>query len=149
MIHDMVTFTKTIARWMQPPNKKFHSAQEYQGCIDVRVPAKENSCRQDNANSHFYAARVRYVMELASKYSTSTIVLSVGNKNKILLGDNVAAVDRHIQINRFFLVTDHPNHSDHDFPVPGYYIVPSGYLQMKPPESPQITKDHLGREQFV
>ena len=140
---------RTIARWMQPPNKSFRSSAEYKGFIDARVPAKENSVRKENANSHFYSARVRYTLEMAAKFPTTSLIYSVDNKNKIKLGDEVAAVDRRIKINRFFPDTDRPNLSDHDFPTPGYYIVPCGYLQMLPVSPSTLTKDHLGRDQFV
>lgn len=117
---------------MKPPNKGLRSSKYYQGYIDAKVPAKENSIRKQNENSHFYAARVRYALELASKFQEVAIVYSVDNKNKILLGSQVAAVDRCIQINRFFPTDDSPNLPDHDFPTPGYFV-PCGYLQMVSP----------------
>ncbi|XP_038052788.1 uncharacterized protein LOC119725453 [Patiria miniata] len=143
------TGDRTVARWMQPPHKSYRSSTRYKGFIEARVPAKENSIQKDNPNSHFYSARVRYALELASKFHESSLVYSVDNKNKILLGDQVAAVDRHLKIHRFFPSGDCPNLPDHDFPTPGYFIVPCGYLQMLPPALPStLTKDDLGRDQY-
>ncbi len=97
----------------------------------------------------FYSALVRYVMELAAKFHTSSIIYSVDNKNKIKLGNQISSVDRRLKINRFFPTSDKPNLSDHDFPTPGYYIVPCGYLKMVPASPPCCTKDQIGRDQFV
>ena len=133
---------------MQPPNKTFRSASMYQGLIDARISNKENSVRKDDANSHFFSARVRYALELAAKFPAMAMIYSVDNKNKIKLGSQVAAVDRRIQINRFFPAMDKPNLSDHDFPTPGYYIVPCGYLKLDPISPSSLTVDHLGRQQF-
>ena len=40
------------------------------------------------------------------------------------------AVSRYHQIFRFFMSDDAPNLADHDFPNPGYLLVPSGYMAM-------------------
>lgn len=138
---------RTIARWMKPPNKSFKIATEYKGLIDARVPAKENSVRKLNDNSHFYSARTRYALEFASEFNEAAVVFSVDNKNKIKVGQQMLAVDRRNKVKKFFPTTDAPNYHDHDFPTPSYNIVPSGYLRMEP--SRNITKDHLGRNQFV
>lgn len=138
---------RTIARWMKPPNKSFNIASEYKGLIDARVPAKENSTRKLNDNSHFYSARARYALELASKFNKIAVVYSSDNKNKVKVGQQTLAVDRRITVRKFFPSTDAPNYHDHDFPTPSYNIVPSGYLRMQP--SPNMTKDDLGRDRFV
>ena len=48
----LIVGDRTIARWMQPPNKTFRSSAGYHGLIDARIPAKENSVRKENVNSH-------------------------------------------------------------------------------------------------
>ena len=78
---------------MQPPNKSFRSATNYKGFIDAKIPVKENSLRKKNINSHFYSARVSYVMEMAAKFHTTSVIYSVDNKNKVKLGAQIAAVD--------------------------------------------------------
>ena len=40
------------------------------------------------------------------------------------------AVSRYHQQNRFFLINNSPNVSDHDFPNPGYLLNCSGYQQL-------------------
>nr|XP_054755523.1 uncharacterized protein LOC129261486 [Lytechinus pictus] len=129
---------RTIAHWMHPPNKAHKAAEKYTGLIQARIPAKDNSARKPNDNSHFYAARVRYSLEMASKFSEFVQVYSADNKNKIRIGDCTLAVDRRIRINRFFPVNDAPRYMDHDFPTPGYLLTPSGYLEMEPSLAPQI-----------
>ncbi|XP_038058591.1 uncharacterized protein LOC119729873 [Patiria miniata] len=132
---------------MMPPNKGINAASYYQGLIDARVPAKENSVRKISDNSHFYSARVRYALEMASMFSSQAIVYSADNKNKIKVGEQTLAVDRRLKISKFFPTQDAPNYSDHDFPTPGHLIVPSGYLRMQP--STLTTKDDLGRDHFM
>ena len=48
--------------------------------------------------------------------------------NKVKVG--ALAVSRYHQIERFFPVDDSPNVPDHDFPVPGYLLIPSGYMRL-------------------
>lgn len=141
--------TRTIARMMIPPNRGVSAASKYKSLIKARVPHKFNGRRKPNDNSHFYAARVRYCLEMAAMLGDQALVYSADNKNKIRVGDDTLAVDRRIKINRFFPVDDSPSYLDHDFPVPGYALTPSGYLQLLPSSTPTLTLDHLGREQFV
>ncbi|XP_041466293.1 uncharacterized protein LOC121416841 [Lytechinus variegatus] len=138
---------RTVARWMMPPNRAFHASKSYAGLIDARVPAKDNSGRKDNDNSHFYSARVRYVMECASKHNQEVLIYSADNKNKIKVGDSTLAVDRRIAIRRIFPCEDTPIYQDHDFPTPGYLLVPSGYLELDP--STLQTTDNYGRDHYV
>ena len=78
-------------------------ASEYKGLIDTRVPAKENSTRKANDNSHFYSARVHYALELASKFNRVVVVYSSYNKNKVKVGQQTLAVDRRTAVRKFFL----------------------------------------------
>jgi len=36
--------------------------------VDAKVPPKRNDDRIEDENAHFYAARVQYAMEFASKF---------------------------------------------------------------------------------
>nr|XP_054772165.1 LOW QUALITY PROTEIN: uncharacterized protein LOC129280136 [Lytechinus pictus] len=139
---------RTVARWMMPPNRaSMHLIKSYAGLIDARVPAKDNSGRKDNDNSHFYSARVRYVMECASKHNQEVLIYSADNKNPIQVGDSTLAVDRRIAIRRIFPCEDTPIYQDHDFPTPGYLLVPSGYLELDP--STLQTTENYGRDHYV
>ena len=51
--------------------------------------------------------------------------------NKLRMGP-ATAVSRYHQIFRFFVNNETPNVVDHDFPNPGYLIVPSGYMALQP-----------------
>ena len=40
------------------------------------------------------------------------------------------ALSRYHQLKRLFPSADQPNFSDHDFPIPGYYLNVSGYMEL-------------------
>ena len=61
-------------------------------------------------------------------FSKECAILSADDMNKIKVG--AIAVSRYHQIQRFFHTDDSPNIPDHDFPVPGYLIIPSGYMRL-------------------
>lgn len=134
---------------MQPPNKGVKAAVHYKRLIPARVPAKDNSAKKGNTNSHFYSARVGYLLQMAAKLGTQALVFSTDNKNKLRVGDTTLSVDRRININRYYPTDDTPQYLDHDFPNPGYTITPSGYLELHPSSTLSMTLDTLGREQFV
>ena len=53
-------------------------------------------------------------------------VFSCDDMNKIKVGP--LAVSTNYQIERFFPTEDTLNYPNHDFPVPGYHLIPSGYV---------------------
>ena len=57
------------------------------------------------------------------------VFYSADDMNKIRMGPHTG-VSRYHQISRFFMEDDSPNLGDHDFPHPGYLIVPSGYMAL-------------------
>ncbi|XP_071484830.1 uncharacterized protein [Diadema antillarum] len=134
---------------MMPPNRGVRAAASYKSLIQARVPPKDNGRRKHNDNSHFYAARVRYCLEMAAKLGSRALVYSADNKNKIRVGDDTLAVDRRITIRRFFPIKDSPSYLDHDFPIPGYSLTPAGYLELLPTSIPAFTVDTLGRIHYV
>lgn len=67
--------------------------------------------------------------------------------NKIKVG--ALAVSRYHQIQRFFPVDDAPNVPDHDFPVPGYLLIPSGYMRLVKKPSPTGNAVYLEGEDMT
>ena len=61
-------------------------------------------------------------------FSKECAILSADDMNKIKVG--ALAVSRYHQIQRFFLTDEFSNVPDHDFPVPGYLKIPSGYMRL-------------------
>ena len=55
--------------------------------------------------------------------------------NKVKVG--TLAVSRYHQLERYFPTDDVPNYPDHDFPVPGYHLIPSGYMRLTSSHSTQ------------
>ena len=61
-------------------------------------------------------------------FDNECAIFSCDDMNRIKVG--ALAVSRHRQIQRFFPVDDAPNVPDHDFPIPGCLIIPSGYMRL-------------------
>lgn len=118
----------TIHLMMAPPRKGTKREGRYKGLVDARVPAKKNQYREDHPNTHFLFSRVAYRREMGVVFSDEIETFSVDDMNKIKVGPN--AVGRYHQISNFFLRDDSPNYPDHDFPHPGYLIIPSGYMRL-------------------
>lgn len=131
----------TIQRWMKAPSKKNSASKLYKGLIDAKVPPKRNDNRKENANDHFYSARVKFAKQACSLFSESSVMFSVDNMHKLRVSSTAPAVDRRCSVSRIFPTNDSPNLYDHDFPTPGYLITPAGYMEMTPPLSPQLTLD--------
>ena len=127
------------------PRKNSSRARRYKGLIDVRVPGKRNQYREDSKNQHFLFARVAYREELASKFREECQFYSCDDMNKLRMGPS-PAVSRYHQINRFFMTDDTPNLGDHDFPNPGYLIVPSGYMSLTTHDSDEIDTEYVAHE---
>ena len=62
-------------------------------------------------------------------FDNECAIFSCDDMNRIKVG--ALAVSRYHQIQRFFPVDDAPNIPDHDFPIPGYLIIPSRYTRMR------------------
>ena len=68
-------------------------------------------------------------------------MFSCDDMNKIKVGP--LAVRRYHQIERFFPAEDTPNYLDHDFPVPGYHLIPSGYMQIVSPVDVSPSSEYI------
>ena len=119
----------TIHRLTVAPRKNSTRAQRYKGLIDARVPGKQNQYREESLNQHFLFARVAYREEFTSMFCKEAQFYSCDDMNKLRMGP-ATAVSRCHQIYRFFMSNDAPNVGDHDFPNPGYLLVPSGYMSL-------------------
>ena len=127
-LREMGISKHTIARLMEPPRKGTIAAARYKSLIKARVPGKKNAHREDNIDQHYLFARVAYRREFAQKFLNFCAIFSCDDMNKVKVG--ALAVRRYHQIERFFPVDDCPNVPDHDFPVPGYLLIPSGYMRL-------------------
>ena len=120
-----------VAYLFCPPNKGRKSSARYKGYIDARVPAKRNNVRKKNVDAHYYMfSRVKIRREMAQKFNEEFITVSCDNMNKLNVGGGMM-VSRYHQINRLYMNDDTPNYEDHDFNLPGYKIVASGYMMLE------------------
>ena len=94
--------------------------------MKAHVPGKRNAYREDHPGQHYLLAQVAYQREFPKMFSSECTIFSCDDMNKINVG--MLAVSRYHQIKRFYHKEDAPNVADHDYPVPGYLLIPSGYM---------------------
>ena len=123
------TSRNTIHCLFVAPLQNTHASARYRGLIQARVPHKKNSYRENSENQHFLFSRVAYREELVTKFKDCAQFLSVDDMNKIHVG--TPAVSRFHQLRRFFLNNEGPNYADHDFPLHGHLLIPSGYMLLE------------------
>ena len=118
----------SVARLMQPPRRGTVASTRYKGLVAARVPGKRNQYREVHKDQHYLFPQVAYRHEFTAMFKNECAIFSADDMNKIKVG--ALAVSRYHQIQRFFSVSDTPNVPDHDFPIPGYLIIPSGYMRL-------------------
>ena len=119
----------TIHRLLLPPTKRNRNSARYRGLINARKPPKRNTAeKKTHKDHHFASAQVNYNNQLFWLHEENSLVLSVDNKNKIIV-DN-AATHRKDYINKFYLENDAPNNYDHDYPHPNTKLNPEGYYNL-------------------
>ena len=118
----------TVARLFEPPHKGNIASRRYKGLVAAKVPGKRNQYREDHEDQHYLFAQVAYRREFSAMFDKECAIFSADDVNKIKVG--ALAVSRYHQINRYFPMDDSPNVPDHDFPIPGYLIIPSGYMRL-------------------
>ena len=119
--------TDTVHHLTYPPRKNSIRAHGFKKLIAACVSGKRNQYREGNKNQHFMFARVAYREEFVFKFKHEAVFFSSDDMNKLRMGPSTA-VSRYHQISRFFMANDSPNTGDHDFPNPGYLLIPSGYV---------------------
>ena len=116
--------TDTVHRLTYPPRKNSIQAHRFKKLIAARVPGKRNQYREGNKNQYFMFARVAYREEFVCKFKHGAVFFSSDDMNELHMGPSTA-VSRYHQISQFFMANDSPNTGDHDFPNPGYLLIPS------------------------
>ena len=113
----------------QPPRKNLTRYEWYKTLTDAKFPRKRNQYREGSVNQHFLFASVSYREEFASKFVDEYALFSCDGMNKIKMGLS-PAMSRYHQQHRLFTSNNPHNLGDHDFPIPGYMIVCSGYQSL-------------------
>ena len=121
--------TSSVARLIQPPRRGTIASSRYKGLVAARVPGKRNQYREFHKDQHYLFSQVAYRREFSVMFENECAVFSGDDMNKVKVG--ALAVSRYHQIQLFFPVEDAPNVPDHDFPIPGYLLIPSGYMRLE------------------
>ena len=83
--------------------------------------------RKKNIDSHYLFSRVKLRRQFSQKFSDWIIALSCDDMNKLNVGGEMM-VSRYHQIRRIYMKDDSQDYEDHDFNLPGYKIIPSGWI---------------------
>ena len=132
---------------LKAPHKGRRSAKGYYGVVDARTPRNRNYLRPQHVDEHHLFARVKLRRELAALFMDKVAMVSCDDMNKIKVGTK--AVSRFHRIRTFFGSDDQPNSMDHDFPIPGYHLVTSGYMQLQFQREEEVVRDELGRLHYA
>ena len=68
--------------------------------------------------------------EFSQKFSDEVIALNCDDTNKLNVGGGMM-MSTHHQIRRIYMKDNSPDYEDHDFNLPGYKIIPSGYMLLE------------------
>ena len=68
--------------------------------------------------------------EFSQKFSDEVIALNCDNMNKLNVSGGMMVSSYH-QIRRIYMKDGSPDYEDHDFNLPGYKIIPSGYMLLE------------------
>ena len=133
---------KTVHHLMMPPRAGTNAAKNYKGLIQARIPKKANNqIAFEHKDLHFCRSQAAMFSEAGEYFHDEVIRISADDKNKVNVG--TLAVSRYHQISRFFMTNDSPDYFDHDFPIPGYKITPSGYLVLRSRSRSRKSRSHV------
>ena len=86
--------------------------------------------RKKNIDSHYLFSQVKTRREFSQKFSDKVIALRCDDMNKLNVGSGMM-VNRYHQIRRTYMKDNSPDYEDHDFNLPGYKVIPSGYMLLE------------------
>lgn len=116
----------TLRRLGIAPDRKMKTAHHYKEVLPFKRAARNVNLSKDHPDFHYTAAIVRLHHEFASHFRDEVLMMSVDNKNKVILGaPAVMASRRPIGM---FMNDALPQMPDHDFPEEDGRIVPQGYM---------------------
>lgn len=111
---------------LEAPHKTRNNSIRYK--VVRYIGVKSNQFTEYHPDARDLFARNKQIWELAELFSEMTNLFSVDGIAKVKVG--VPAVSRYHQLLRLYATNDMPNFTDHDFPIPGYFINVSGYMRL-------------------
>jgi hypothetical protein len=130
-----------------PAREGTAQAERHSGELNIRVPRKDNSGITYHVDGQHDRAQHNSTRELHVLFKDVVQYVAFDDMNQILVGP--MAVSRYHQIDSYFAVGDAPRMDSHDFPVAGYKISASGYVDVAPRaqhSADNLIEDEHGRE---
>lgn len=116
----------TLRRLGLAPDKKTKSASYYKNELPFRRAPRNVNLSKDHPDFHYTAANVLAYAELSALFRDEILMMSVDNKNKIILG--APAIQASRRPVGMFTTDNMPQMPDHSFPEENGKINPSGYM---------------------
>lgn len=116
----------TLRRLGIAPDRKLKTAHHYKEIVPFKRAARNVDLTKDHPDFHYSAAIVMNHLELASHFRDEILMLSVDNKNKIILGAPAIMASRRPV--GMFMSDSMPQMPDHNFPEEDGKITPQGYM---------------------
>ena len=104
-----------VHRLLEAPRKQTTASKRFKGLVNARVPPKRNTKEKiTHVDFHYTCAQVNIVNEMAHLCSSSTLAMSVDNKNKVDVGipaiKELSPVKKNpFRTNEDFLTVNHQN----------------------------------------
>lgn len=118
----------TLRRLGIAPDRKMKTAHHYKQLLPFKRAARNVDLSKDHPDFHYTASTVITHLELASHFRDEVLMLSVDNKNKIILGAPAVMASRRPV--GMFWDSNPPRMPDHNFPEEDGKITPQGYMMI-------------------
>lgn len=118
----------TLRRLGLPPDRRSKASAYYKGLLPFKRAARNVNLTKEHPDFHYTAAHVLNMAEFATNFRDEVLMLSVDNKNKIILGAPAVQASRRAE--GMYLTNFLPEMPDHNFPEDDGKMVPMGYMVM-------------------
>lgn len=118
--------TYTLRRLGIPPDRKLATAKHYKCVLPFKRAARNVDLSKEHPDFHYSASIVLNMLEFATIFRDEVLMMSVDNKNKVILG--APAVQASRRPYGMFRTDAPPKMPDHSFPEKDGKIVPQGYM---------------------
>lgn len=116
----------TLRRLGDPPNRCMSTASHYKSIVPFKRASRNVDLTKEHPDFHYSASIILNMLEFAGYFRDEVRLLSVDNKNKVILG--APAIQASRRPVGMFRTDAMPQMPDHSFPEKDGKVVPMGYM---------------------